>query len=195
MKPAQLARLLQTAGDYRRGYELTDSRTAAIVLLSASAGIGPVAALRWTAADVIREAAPAAGQWAIRSSVPHKRLAQVLPIDCRAALLVYVRFAIWAEAIRSIDAPRFFPLGLRAVQIDLNNLLRRADLADKGITFHSLKPQPRPTQAREHKPPRSVEAAARDRSEQRETERPPAPPPDPQTVADPQQSRRAPDPA
>jgi hypothetical protein len=188
MKPAQLARLLQTAGDYRRGYELTDSRTAAIVLLSASAGIGPVAALRWTAADVIREAAPAAGQWAIRSSVPHKRLAQVLPIDCRAALLVYVRFAVWAEAIRSIDAPRFFPLGLRAVQIDLNNLLRRADLADKGITFHSLKPQPRQTQEPERTPTQTEPDAARDRLEQKETEPPPAPLPAIQTADDPRRS-------
>lgn len=174
-----LARLLATAGDYRRGYEVHDSRTAAIVLLSTSAAIGPVAALRWRVSDVVRSVpptqdAPNNGQWAILPSVPVKKLSHVLPIDCRAALLVYLRFAIWTGTIASIDDPRMFPLSLRAIQIDVRALIKRAGLESNGLTFHSLK---KPTladatrqQAHERKPPRIARAVDRGTPAQKETE-------------------------
>jgi len=163
MKRADLARLLATAADYRRGYEIHDARTAAIVLLSTSAAIGPVAALRWSVADVVRVVEPTAnepnnGQWQILASVPVKGLAHVLPIDCRAALLVYLRYAIWTGSITSLDCPRMFPLSLRAVQIDVRALIKRAGLESKRITFHALKPAPTRPQARERKPPRIAQA-------------------------------------
>jgi len=195
MTPAELARLLATAGDYRRRYELSDARIAAIVLLSSSAAIGPVAALRWSAADVIRASPDAPDHWTIRPSVPHRGIAQVIPIDCRAALLIYLRHAIATQEITTLAAPRFFPLSLRAIQIDLTTLLRRAGLADRGITFHALKRQPTAQQEREHTPPQSVKPAARGKSEQKETERPPAPHPAIQTADGPRRSPPKPRPA
>jgi integrase len=193
MKRRDLQRLLETAGDYRRGYEVNDSRTAAIVLLSTSAAIGPVHALRWTVADVVKVAtppptAPQNGQWAILPSVPVKNMTHVLPIDVRAALLVYLRFAIWAGVITSLHDPRLFPLSLRAVQIDVRALMKRAGL--EGLTFHDLKRQQATTrrQAPADKPRESAQAVARGTLAHLGTEPTTAPPLAIQTPHDPAQT-------